>query len=81
MLPFLPTNLINIVSGLSKMKISYFISATTIGNMIYGLVLASVSYGIVSVSHQYRQLFYVIIAVAAIIVAVRFIKKQRTSNI
>ena len=80
-LPFLPTNLINIVSGLSKMKISYFISATTIGNMIYGLVLASISYGIVSVSQQYRQLFYVIIAIAAIIVAVRFIKKQRTSSI
>ncbi|MGE7984239.1 TVP38/TMEM64 family protein [Solibacillus sp. NPDC093137] len=80
-LPFLPTNLINIVSGLSKMKISYFISATTIGNMIYGLVLASVSYGVVSVSQQYRQLFYVIIATVAIIVAVRFIKKQRTSSI
>ena len=80
-LPFLPTNLINIVSGLSKMKISYFISATTIGNMIYGLVLASISFGIISVSQQYRQLFYVIIAIAAIIVAVRFIKKQRTSSI
>lgn len=79
-LPFLPTNLINIVSGLSKMKISHFTSATAIGNMIYGLVLASISYGLVSASQQYKQLIYLLIAVVGVIVVWRFIKKQRTSN-
>lgn len=80
-LPFLPTNLINIVAGLSKMKISHFISATAIGNMAYGLVLASISLGVLSFSQQHRQIFYGILIVIACLFIWRFIKRHYTAHI
>ena len=81
--PFIPTNLINIVSGLSSMKVSHFIYATTIGNMIYGLVLSLVSYGILSVS-SFDQLLIIIpilIMVLAIILSLIIVKKRRQPKI
>lgn len=76
-LPFLPTNLINIVSGLSTMKVSHFISATTIGNMIYGFVLASASFSVLAISNHNQLLFLLIIGVLLIILLFRFIKKRK----
>lgn len=46
-LPFLPTNLINIAAGLSGIKVKQFFFATSIGNLIYGFVLASASFSFV----------------------------------
>ncbi|AWE09152.1 TVP38/TMEM64 family protein [Lysinibacillus sp. 2017] len=77
-LPFLPTNLINIVSGLSSMKLSHFVSATTLGNMIYGLVLASASFSVLSISNHNQFLFLVIIGILLIIFVIRFLKKCKT---
>ena len=77
-LPFLPTNLINIVSGLSSMKLSHFIFATTIGNMVYGLVLASASFSVLSISNHNQFLFLVIIGILLIILVIRFLKKRKT---
>ena len=79
-LPFLPTNLINIVSGISKMKVSHFVSATAIGNMIYGLVLASISFGALSLSSQHKQLFYGILIIIVIFIIWRYTKKLSSSR-
>ena len=76
-LPFLPTNLINIVSGLSSMKLSHFIFATTIGNMVYGLVLASASFSVLSISNHNQFLLLLIIGILLIIFVIRFIKKRK----
>ena len=76
-LPFMPTNLINFVSGLSSIKLSHFISATTLGNMIYGFVLASASFSILSISGHNYLLFLLIIAILLIISCIRFIKKRK----
>lgn len=76
-LPFLPTNLINIVSGLSSMKLSHFISATTIGNLIYGFVLASASYSVLTVSNHNHLIFLLIIGLLLVILLIRFIKKRK----
>ena len=76
-LPFMPTNLINFVSGLSSIKLSHFISATTLGNMIYGFVLASASFSILSISEHNYFLFLLIIAILLIISCIRFIKKRK----
>ena len=53
--PFLPTNLINITSGLSSIKLSHFIAATTLGNMIYGFFLSSASISVITMftKHPY----------------------------
>lgn len=53
--PFLPTNLINITSGLSSIKLSHFIAATTLGNMIYGFFLSSASISVIAMftKHPY----------------------------
>lgn len=76
-LPFLPTNLINIVSGLSSMKLSHFISATTIGNMIYGFVLASASFSMLTISNHNQLLFLLIIGILLIILLIHFFKKRK----
>ena len=76
-LPFLPTNLINIVSGLSSMKLSHFIFATTIGNMVYGLVLASASFSVLSISNHNQFLLLLIIGILLMIFVIRFIKKRK----
>lgn len=76
-LPFLPTNLINIVSGLSSMKLSHFISATILGNMFYGLVLASASFSMLSISNHNQFLFLAILGILLIIFVIRFIKKRK----
>ena len=73
-LPFLPTNLINIISGLSSMKLSHFIFATTLGNMIYGFVLASVSLGMLTISNHNNLLFLLIIGILLIILLIRFLE-------
>lgn len=68
-LPLMPTNLINITSGLSSIKMLHFIAATTIGNLIYGLVLSSVSFGMLSATdheHFYELLAVVVVLVVAI---------------
>lgn len=81
-LPFLPTNLINIVSGLSSMKITHFISATTVGNMIYGLVLSTASFSVVAMFSKHPYL--TIIALAIVICSYFFfifMKKKRVTTI
>lgn len=78
-LPFMPTNLINIISGMSTIKIAHFISATTLGNMIYGFVLASASFGILSAAHNRLVLWLVVTAVIAMLLF-RLIKIRRTAK-
>ena len=46
--PFVPTSLVNILAGLSTMKITPFTIATLIGNFIYFFVLALIPAGILS---------------------------------
>lgn len=68
-LPFMPTNLINIASAVSSIKVSHFIIATTIGNLIYGLFLASASFSILLaiIHHPIYSLLIVAIILAAIL--------------
>lgn len=74
-LPFLPTNLINIVAGLSSMKIKDFILATTIGNIIYGLVLSTTSFSVVKM--YAKQPFWTIIVLTIIIVSYLGIMRRK----
>lgn len=81
-LPFVPSNLINIVPGLSSMKVWHFVMATTIGNMIYGLVLASTSFSVIAMWKQHPICTCcVIVAIISLYVCVRFYKKRKRVNV
>ena len=75
--PFLPTNLINIVSGLSSMKLSHFIFGTAIGNLIYGFVLASASLGVLAISNHNHTMFFIMIVIVIIYIFIRLLKKRK----
>ncbi|GFN32964.1 TVP38/TMEM64 family protein [Paenibacillus xylaniclasticus] len=75
-LPFMPTNLINITSGLSSIKTLHFIVATTIGNLIYGLVLSSVSFGILSAS-VHNFIYLVLTVFIVLVIGVFYYLKKR----
>ncbi|RUS48943.1 TVP38/TMEM64 family protein [Cohnella sp. AR92] len=66
--PFMPTNLINIASGLSAIRTSHFVAATTLGNMAYGLLLSSVSFSMLSAADHNR--LYLLLAAVAVLFAV-----------
>ncbi|WP_010290524.1 TVP38/TMEM64 family protein [Kurthia massiliensis] len=78
-LPFMPTNLINILSGLSAMKLWHFVIATALGNLIYGLVLASLSYGIISAAHH-RFIWWILSIIVVVFIAIRLWKKRKQSK-
>jgi uncharacterized membrane protein YdjX (TVP38/TMEM64 family) len=81
-LPFIPTNLINIVSGLSSMKITHFISATTIGNMIYGLVLSTASFSVITMfsKHPYWTISALVVVICSYLGLILMKKKQTSTS-
>lgn len=76
-MPFIPTNIINIVSGLSAIKVRHFILATTIGNIIYGFVLASASYSAIAMIKQHPLMtMLVLVAIVSVVFIIQIRKKQ-----
>lgn len=67
-LPLMPTNLINITSGLSSIRTTHFVLATTIGNLVYGLVLSSLSFGLIAASSHNRV--YIIVTVIVVLAGI-----------
>ncbi|MGE7690006.1 TVP38/TMEM64 family protein [Lysinibacillus sp. NPDC097214] len=76
-LPFIPTNLINIASGVSSLKISHFVIATTIGNMIYGLVLASTSFFVI-LATTLNPLYLLLIVLVILLVVLLYRVNKRS---
>ncbi|WP_010308214.1 TVP38/TMEM64 family protein [Kurthia senegalensis] len=80
-LPFMPTNLINILSGISSMKISSFILGTAIGNTVYGFVLAAASFGVISLGiHDSKLLVIMALFLLFAFVVFKSIKKRTRSQ-
>lgn len=81
-LPFMPTNLINILSGISTMKISSFILGTAIGNTIYGFVLAAASFGVISLGFHDPKLLIILalFLLFAFVIFKRIKKRARTQS-
>lgn len=74
-LPFMPTNLINIASAVSSIKMSHFIAATTLGNMIYGLFLASASFSVILAIVHHP--IYAVLAALVIVGIILFIRNKK----
>ncbi len=47
-IPFIPTSIINITAGLSGIRLKEFITATSIGNFIYFIILSLIPAGLFS---------------------------------
>lgn len=62
-LPFMPTSVVNIASGMSSLQYKGFFYATLWGNMIYFLALSALSQGFVSASTEVQ----VLVAAAAVV--------------
>ncbi|MBQ0141112.1 MAG: TVP38/TMEM64 family protein [Kurthia sp.] len=75
-LPFMPTNLINILSAISSIKFTHFIVATTLGNMVYGFVLSSAAISVIVASSHNILYLVAIIAVAIIIFLIIHFRKK-----
>ncbi|QFF97768.1 TVP38/TMEM64 family protein [Psychrobacillus glaciei] len=74
--PFVPTSLVNILAGLSTIRVLPYLLATTIGNFLYFFVLALIPAGILSA--DWNEYVIWIIIVAAILLYY-LIKKKRKS--
>ena len=73
--PFLPTNLINIASGLSSIKGLHFFFATTFGNAIYALILAGASANIIHFIMHHPYVFSCIL-ICIIAIYSLFLKRK-----
>lgn len=76
--PFVPTNLINIASGLSSIKTLQFVLATTIGNMIYGFVLSSASFSVLTATNHNRLYLFLVVIVLLLAVLLYRVYKNRS---
>ena len=48
LIPIMPTNVINIASGLSSIKLTHYTLATILGHAIYSFIIAAASFNIIS---------------------------------
>lgn len=76
--PFVPTSLVNILAGLSTIRILPFILATSLGNFLYFFVLALIPAGILSSTWNEYVIWAVIIA---LIVLYYFVKVTRNKKL
>ncbi|OIJ14561.1 hypothetical protein BKP35_06520 [Anaerobacillus arseniciselenatis] len=74
--PFVPTSLINIVSGVSSIKLKHFFIATTVGNLIYFFMLGLIPMGIVTLEMDY----YILGILSVIIIGAYYFYKYYLKN-
>lgn len=76
LLPFVPSSLINIVSGISNIKAREYIFATFIGNTTFVFILSLFSVGVISLER--KLIVYVLLSTFIIVlVALKFIKVKK----
>lgn len=77
-IPFMPTSLINIVSGISTIQFKSFINGTIIGNFIYFFFLTLVPAGLMKT--EWNVSILITIIVITIIIYLYYRKKKKTSG-
>ena len=79
--PFVPTSLVNILAGLSTIRIVPFTIATAIGNFLYFFVLALIPIGILSSEMDTYVIIVIIFATALLYYLYKFIFNKKKSII
>ncbi|WP_216828700.1 TVP38/TMEM64 family protein [Alkalihalobacterium elongatum] len=77
--PFVPTSLVNVVAGVSSIKLSQFIIATTCGNFIYFFLLGLLPMGLVKLGLNYYVIGTVLIVIIIAINIYSFYFKKKKS--
>ena len=68
LLPFMPTNVINIAAGISSIQFKKFLYATLLGNMIFFLILSFISQQILSVTWENLMFTSIALIIAIFII-------------
>jgi uncharacterized membrane protein YdjX (TVP38/TMEM64 family) len=76
--PFVPTSLINILSGLSSIKFKHFMVGTIFGNFIFFFVLSLIPAGLMEGNMEQNILLGIALVLAGIVVFYRVKKKQKS---
>ncbi|MDG5785876.1 VTT domain-containing protein [Evansella sp. AB-P1] len=76
--PFMPASIVNIGSGLSKIKAKDFVLATFIGNTVFVLLLSLFSVGVIAL--EYQNAIYVLLTISLLVFAVIKLRKKRLKN-
>jgi uncharacterized membrane protein YdjX (TVP38/TMEM64 family) len=76
-IPFVPTSLINILSGLSSITFKHFIIGTMFGNLIFFFVLSLIPAGLMEGNMEQNILLGIAIILVGFVVIIRLKKKQK----
>ncbi|MEH7491237.1 TVP38/TMEM64 family protein [Neobacillus niacini] len=77
-IPFVPTSLINILSGLSSIKFKHFLVGTMFGNLIFFFVLTLIPAGLMEGNMEQNILLGTVLVLVGVVVFYRIRKKQKT---
>ncbi|MFB3168132.1 VTT domain-containing protein [Neobacillus sp. 179-C4.2 HS] len=77
-IPFVPTSLINILSGLSSIKFKHFLVGTMFGNLIFFFVLSLIPAGLMEGNMEQNILLGIVLVLVGLVVFYRIRKKQKT---
>jgi uncharacterized membrane protein YdjX (TVP38/TMEM64 family) len=77
-IPFVPTSLINILSGLSTIKFKHFMAGTMFGNLIFFFVLSLIPAGLMEGNMEQNILLGIALVLVGVVVFYRIRKKQKT---
>ncbi|MFJ8066903.1 TVP38/TMEM64 family protein [Psychrobacillus sp. NPDC096426] len=75
--PFVPTSLVNILGGLSTIRILPFSVATAIGNFFYFFVLALIPAGILKANFNEYVIWIIVLAAVLLYYFIKMIRKKR----
>jgi uncharacterized membrane protein YdjX (TVP38/TMEM64 family) len=76
-IPFVPTSLINILSGLSSIKFKHFMVGTMFGNLIFFFVLSLIPAGFMEGNMEQNILLGIAIVLVGCVVLYRLKRKQK----
>lgn len=78
--PFVPTSLVNILGGLSTIRMLPFLFATVIGNFLYFFVLALIPAGILRTNFNEYVIWVIILAAVLLYYFIKMLMKKRKTN-
>ncbi len=76
LLPVMPASIVNIGSGLSKVKAKDYILATLIGNIVFVFILSLFSAGVIALEHQ-NTVYAILTVLLLAVVAMKIRKKKK----
>lgn len=77
--PFVPTSLVNILAGLSTIRIAPFTIATAFGNFLYFFVLSLIPAGILKADLNEYVIWFMILAAVLLYYLIKFLRNKRKS--